>query len=134
MAIKKMNADMLDKVLSNASTSTEKTQDKTTVMDQDTLERLYEKGLEEIVDLMIIISASLDAMALSSFAPLFMNSDVIDDYVNYMSFFCENMIPKLLKGDIDGIMNLTTEDTTITAEKLNEMREQIYTLLKEKNN
>lgn len=132
MAIKKMNADMLDKIATGVSKENKTEQTNSSVLSEEELERLYDAGMSEITEVMLAVGVSLSMLKGSSLAPIFMNSDVVQDFAGYMMFFCEEMIPKLLKGDIDGIMELTTEGASITPEKLKEMREQIYELLQER--
>lgn len=132
MAIKKMNADMLDKIISNAQSETK--EEHKEAISQERLEELYEIGEAEISEILMTIGLSVAVLKSSAFAPVLMNSDVVHDYIKYMAFFCEDMLPKLLKGDIDGIMDLTVEDATITKERLLELREMVYNLLEEKAN
>lgn len=132
MAIKKMNADMLDKIATSTSEAKQTEQTNSSTLSEAELETLYDAGMSEITEVMVAVGVSLSMLKGSSLSPIFMNSDVVQDFVGYMMFFCEEMIPKLLKGDIDGIMELTTEGASITPERLKEMREQIYELLQEK--
>lgn len=132
MAIKKMNADMLDKIISNAQSETK--EEHKEAISQERLEELYEIGEAEISEILMTIGLSVAVLKSSAFAPVLMNSDVVHDYIKYMAFFCEDMLPKLLKGDIDGIMDLTVEDAIITKERLLELREMVYNLLEEKAN
>lgn len=132
MAIKKINADMLDKIATNTLKEKQTEQVENSALSETDLETLHDAGMSEISEVMLAVGVSLSMLKGSSFAPIFMNSDVVQDFAGYMVFFCEEMIPKLLKGDIDGIMDLTTEGALITPERLKEMREQVYELLQEK--
>ena len=64
---------------------------------------------------------------------MFEISEPIKEYFKYMLFLCEEIFPKLLKGDIDDIINISSGEEEGTEEALHSMRENIYKILKSKN-
>ena len=142
MSIRKLDKDTLNRIMSNKSIDNvnEETIDfndnynlDETEISQEELDALYELGLKEIENLKVsLVVTQLDVIS-SCFSPVFEISEPIKEYFKYMLFLCEEIFPKLLKGDIDDIINISSGEAEGTEEALHSMRENIYKILKSKN-
>lgn len=126
MSIKKMDASMLDKIMSGTYDSKQNNSDS---ISEEELHELYELGMEEINKIETMLAVMKIGIASSAFAPIFLTSDFVNDFMYYMEFVCEDMFPKLLKGDFNGIMEEISSDSDFDENQFNEMREKAYQLL-----
>ncbi len=126
MSIKKMDMNLLNKMMSDDKENTDDLE-----LSSDDLSALYELGMKDLENLKVSLVVSQLDIVSSCFSPVFDISEPIKEYFKYMLFLCEEVLPKLLKGDIDGIIGVDEgiEGTDIA---LHELREQIYNLLKQK--
>lgn len=140
MSIKKVDTKLLKKLVSNVNTEeisklditeTEEVEDNIT---QEELNELYELGLKELEELKVVLLLSQVDMVSSPFASVFEISEPIQEYFKYMLFLCEEVLPKLLKGDIDDIIDSIPEVEGKATEVFYSMREDIFRILKSKQN
>lgn len=126
MSIKKMDMNLLNKMMSDDKENTDDLE-----LSSDDLNALYELGMKDLENLKVSLVVSQLDIVSSCFSPVFDISEPIKEYFKYMLFLCEEVLPKLLKGDIDGIIGVD-EGIEGTDMALHELREQIYNLLKQK--
>lgn len=126
MSIKKMDMNLLNKMMSDDKENTDDLE-----LSSDDLSALYELGMKDLENLKVSLVVSQLDIVSSCFSPVFDISEPIKEYFKYMLFLCEEVLPKLLKGDIDGIIGVD-EGIEGTDMALHELREQIYNLLKQK--
>lgn len=126
MSIKKMDMNLLNKMMSDDKENADDLE-----LSSDDLSALYELGMKDLENLKVSLVVSQLDIVSSCFSPVFDISEPIKEYFKYMLFLCEEVLPKLLKGDIDGIIGVD-EGIEGTDMALHELREQIYNLLKQK--
>lgn len=131
MSIKKMDMNLLNKMMSSDTDDTVETNIDESEISLDDLSALYELGMKDLENLKVMLVVSQLDIVSSCFSPIFEISEPIKEYFKYMLFLCEEVLPKLLKGDIDDIIGVD-EGIEGTDMALHEMRENIYKILKEK--
>lgn len=140
MSIKKVDAKTLKELVSKVNSEEIKQQD--TIQEEvseseisaEELSELYELGLKELDNLKVMLVVSQLDMVSSPFSSVFEISEPIQEYFKYMLFLCEEVLPKLLKGDIDDIIDIAPEEADKTSEVLYDIRENIFKILKSKKN
>lgn len=140
MSIKKVDAKTLKELVSKVNSEEIKQQD--TIQEEvseseisaEELNELYELGLKELDNLKVMLVVSQLDMVSSPFSSVFEISEPIQEYFKYMLFLCEEVLPKLLKGDIDDIIDIAPEEADKTSEVLYDIRENIFKILKSKKN
>lgn len=140
MSIKKVDAKTLKKLVSKVNSEEIKQQD--TIQEEiseseisaEELSELYELGLKELDNLKVMLVVSQLDIVSSPFSSVFGISEPIQEYFKYMLFLCEEVLPKLLKGDIDDIIDIAPEEADKTSEVLYDIRENIFKILKSKKN
>lgn len=140
MSIKKVDAKTLKELVSKVDSEKIKQQD--TIQEEvseseisaEELSELYELGLKELDNLKVMLVVSQLDMVSSPFSSVFEISEPIQEYFKYMLFLCEEVLPKLLKGDIDDIIDIAPEEADKTSEVLYDIRENIFKILKSKKN
>lgn len=94
MAIKKMDASVLDKQEDNASNES---------LTVEEAGYLLNKGMEELAVLATVVDSTVNCFNNSAFKEL-IETDEFLQFRESMFFYISEIIPRLLKGDIDSII------------------------------
>lgn len=97
MAIKKMNADMFDKVISKEPI------DNNELSIQET-ELLVSKALKELTSIIDVINMTTMLIDSSCFGEALLTTNEFIEYKEAMEHYLSFVIPNLLAGDIDSII------------------------------
>lgn len=115
MAIKKLDAIALEKEESNI------TKDSITV---EEAEYLLDKGMGELAVLATVVESTANCFNNSAFNDL-LNTDEFSQFRESMFFYISEVIPRLLKGDIDSIIDNADPDNYDSKEEFEKGLEEL---------
>ena len=106
MAIRKMNVDMFDKIANNKAIKEE-----TFELTAEQAELLYQEGIEELKQNAMILNMCISSIGNSSFGFALLETQEFLEFKQAMKYYMEFVIPSLLEGDIDSIIENAPKDT-----------------------
>ena len=129
MAIKKMSIDMFDKIAKESDEETTSKQERKDLSEEDAHE-LFNHAIGELGQITLIINAMVDALLSSCFGRMILETDEFSVFKDATQFYINSMMPNLLTGDIDSIIedikNLNSDDEDEVRMNLEELRVNIY--------
>ena len=131
MAIRKMNVDMFDKIANNKAIKEE-----TFELTAEQAELLYQEGIEELKQDAMILNMCISSIGNSSLGFALLETQEFLEFKQAMKYYMEFVIPSLLEGDIDSIIENAPKDTEeeneVFKEDLEFLRNLFYQELAEK--
>lgn len=129
MAIKKMSIDMFDSIAkeSKKECKTESVQETKYLTEKD-FEYLCDKAMLELYEITLVINTMVDTVLKSQFGRLILDTDEFMQFKDSSAFYLTNMLPSLLTGDLDSIIEEynDSDDKEEFQKTLEELRVTIY--------
>lgn len=106
MAIKKMSADMFEAIAENKAIKEE-----TFELTAKQAEELYDAGMAELKKNALLFNVFVSGINNSSFGFALLETPEFLEFKQAMEYYMEFVIPALLQGDIDSIIEKAPKDT-----------------------
>ena len=106
MAIRKMSADMFEAIAENKAIKEE-----TFELTAEQAEELYDAGMVELKKNALLFNVFVSEINNSSFGFALLETPEFLEFKQAMEYYMEFVIPSLLQGDIDSIIEKAPKDT-----------------------